>query len=135
MEFLYRTRSDTSVLEMRRLAAFARIRRGESLAAIARSLGVSRQAVHQWAQSVRERGAASLRRKPMGRPPKLNRAQMTRLWRLLARTPTYYGFPEEGWSPMRVSKLIHQYFGVRYDLYYIRPLLARFGWHWWSKKI
>ncbi|MGA2094723.1 MAG: helix-turn-helix domain-containing protein [Candidatus Acidiferrum sp.] len=135
MGFLFRTPSDKSILEMRRLAAFARIRRGEPLAAIARSLGVSRQAVHQWAQSVRERGAASLRRKPMGRPPKLSRKQMTHLWRLLAKTPTYYGFPEQGWSPMRVSELIYQQFGVRYDLYYIRPLLARFGWRRWSKKI
>jgi len=42
---------DAAVFEARRLAALPRIRRGESLSAIARQLGVSRQAVHQWRNS------------------------------------------------------------------------------------
>ena len=42
-------RRDAKKLEARRFAAVARLKRGESTAAIARSLGVCRQSVQRWA--------------------------------------------------------------------------------------
>ena len=47
-------------MEARRLAAAPQIRQGDSLSAIARRLGVSRQVVHQWAQRLRRRGRVEL---------------------------------------------------------------------------
>jgi transposase len=122
---------DAAVLEARRLAALPRIRRGESLSAIARQLGVSRQAVHQWAQQSRRRGAAGLRRIPRpGRPPKLARAQLAQLPRLLARGAEVHGFATAVWTTQRVADLLRRRFGVRYDRDHVCRLLHRFGWSW-----
>ena len=124
-------RRDAVVLEARRMAALPRIERGESLSAIARQLGVSRQAVHQWAQRGRRSGAAGLRRIPRpGRPPKLARRQLARLPRLLARGADAYGFPSAVWTTQRVADLLRQRFGVRYDRDHVCRLLHGFGWSW-----
>jgi transposase len=124
-------RRDAAVLEARRLAALPRIQRGESLSAIARQLGVSRQAVHQWARRSRRRGAAGLRRIPRpGRPPKLARAQLAQLPRLLVRGAEAYGFPTSVWTTQRVADLIRRHFGVCYDRDHVCRLLHRFGWSW-----
>lgn len=124
-------RRDAAVLEARRLAALPRLQRGESLSAIARQLGVSRQAVHQWAQHSRRRGAAGLRRIPRpGRPPKLARAQLAQLPRLLARGAEAHGFATGVWTTQRVADLIWQRFHVRYDRDHVCRLLHRFGWTW-----
>jgi len=93
-------RRDESGMEAHRLAAVPRGRRGEPLAAIARALGVGRQAVHKWAQQYRRRGAAGLRRRPRpGRPPKLARAQLAQLLRLVVQGAEAYGFPTPVWTP------------------------------------
>ena len=124
-------RRDAAVLEARRLAALPRIRRGESLSAIARQLGVSRQAVHQWAQQSRRRGVAGLRRIPRsGRPPKLARAQLAQLPRLLAHGAEAHGFSTAVWTTQRVADLLRRRFGVRYDRDHVCRLLHRFGWSW-----
>src|SRR5579863_7684413 len=100
---------DAAVLEARRLAALPRIRRGESFSSIARQLGVSRQAVHQWAQRSRRRGVAGLRRIPRpGRPPKLARAQLAQLPRLLAYGAEAHGFPTAVWTTQRVADLLRR---------------------------
>jgi len=124
-------RRDAAVLEARRLAAWPRIRRGESLSAIARQLGVSRQAVHQWAQQARRRGVAGLRCIPRpGRPPKLARAQLAQLPRLLARGAEVHGFATAVWTTQRVADLLRRRFGVRYDRDHVCRLLPRLGWSW-----
>lgn len=124
-------RRDAAVLEARRLAALPRIQRGESLSAIARQLGVSRQAVHHWAQRCRHRGAAGLHRIPRpGRPPKLARRRLAQLPRLLARGAEAYGFPSPVWTTRRVADLLWQRFRVRYDRDHVCRLLHRFGWSW-----
>ncbi len=124
-------RRDAAVLEARRLAALPRIQRGESLSSIARQLGVSRQAVHQWAQRCRRQGVAGLRHIPRpGRPPKLARAQLAQLPRLLARGAEAYGFLTAVWTTQRVADLLWQRFRVRYDRDHVCRLLHRFGWSW-----
>ena len=42
-------RRDAKKLEARRIAAMSRLQRGESIMAIARSLGVCKQSVQRWA--------------------------------------------------------------------------------------
>jgi transposase len=105
--------------------------RGERLAAIARQLGVSRQAVHQWAQRYQRRNRAGLHRRPRpGRPPNLARAQLAQLPRLLVRGAEAYGFPTPLWTTQRVADLLWQRFRVRYDRDHVCRLLHRFGWSW-----
>jgi transposase len=126
-----RTRRDARAMEERRLAALPRLQRGESLASIARQLGVSRQAVFVWAQSWRRRGAKALHRRPRpGRPPKLARPQLVQLPRLLARGAEAYGFSPPIWTTQRVADLIWRRFRVRYDRDHVCRLLHRFGWSW-----
>jgi transposase len=120
---------DAKVLEARRLAALPRIESGESLSAIARQLGVSRQAVHQWAQHYHRRGAAGLRRRARpGRPPKLSRQQLAQLPSLLARGAKAHGYLTEAWTSQRFADLLWKRFRVRYCRSYVSRLLQRFGW-------
>jgi len=118
-------------MEARRLAATSLFQRGDSLAAIARQLGVSRQAVFVWAQQWRRHGEAGLRRRPRpGRPPKLARRQMLRLPRLLAQGAEAYGFSSPIWTTQRIADLIWRRFRVRFDRDHVCRLLHRFGWSW-----
>ena len=65
-------RRDVKKLEARRIAAIARLGRGESTSKIARSLGVCVQSVQRWARSYRLHGNDGLRRLPKSGPhPKL----------------------------------------------------------------
>jgi transposase len=126
-----RPRRDASAMEARRLAATSLFQRGDALAAIARQLGVSRQAVFVWAQQWRRHGEAGLHRRPRpGRPPKLARRQMLRLPRLLAQGAEAYGFSSPIWTTQRVADLIGRRFGVRYNRDHVCRLLHRFGWSW-----
>lgn len=126
-----RPRRDASAMEARRLAALPRLQRGESLSSIARQLGVSRQAVFVWARQLRRRGEAGLRRRPRpGRPPKLARARLAQLPRLLARGAEAHGFSSPIWTTQRVADLLWRHFRVRYDRDHVCRLLHRFGWSW-----
>ena len=118
-------------MEARRLAAIPLLRRGESLSSIARKLGVSRQAVFVWDRQLHRRGETGLcsRRRP-GRPPKLARARLARLPRLLAQGAEAYGFSSPIWTTQRVADLIWRRFRVRYDRDHVCRLLHRFGWSW-----
>ena len=65
-------RRDAEKLEARRIAAVARLRRGESTSSVARSLGVRIQSVQRWARCYRINGEKGLRRLPKSGPrPKL----------------------------------------------------------------
>ena len=74
-------RRDARKLEARRFAAVARLQRGESIAAVARSLGVCRQSVLRWASWYRLRGEKGLRSRPKtgGPRPKLPQDKLARL--------------------------------------------------------
>jgi len=118
-------------LEARRLSALPHIQAGEPLADIARRLGVSRQAVHQWAVQYRQGGAVGLRRRARpGRRPKLPRHQLAQLPCLLARGAKAYGFATDEWTSQRIVDLIWKRSRVRYGRAYVCRLLHRLGWSW-----
>jgi len=125
------SRRDAQAMEARRLGAIPLLRSGESLSSIARRLNVSRQAVFVWSRQLRRRGQAGLRRRRRsGRPPKLRRAQLAQLPRLLAQGAEAYGFSTSLWTTQRVADLIWRRFQVRYDRDHVCRLLHRFGWSW-----
>lgn len=126
-----RSRRDARLMEQRRLAALSWFQQGDSLAAIARRLGVSRQAVFVWRRRWQRRGEAGLRRRPRpGRPPKLARRRLAQLPRLLAQGAEAHGFSSTIWTTQRVADLIWRRFHVRYDRDHVCRLLHRFGWSW-----
>jgi len=120
-------------LEARRFAAVACLKRGESTAAVARSLGVCRQSVQRWAACYRLRGEEGLRRRPKtgGPRPKLPREKLERLPILLAQGPSAHGFDTPVWTTERIVGLIWRRFRVRYSRDYVKhQLLPRLGWRW-----
>jgi transposase len=125
-----RPRRDANAMEARRLAALPLLEAGEPLSAVARKLGVSRQAVFVWNRRRRQGEAALLRRPRPGRPPKLARRQLVQLPRLLAQGAEVHGFSTPLWTMQRVADLIWRRFRVRYDRDHVCRLLHRFGWSW-----
>jgi transposase len=124
-------RRDAEKLEARRIAAMARLRRGESTSAIARSFGVSIQSVQRWARCYRLRGEEGLRHLPKSGPhPKLAHEKLAQLPGLLAKGPIAYGFETPVWTSDRIASLIWRRFRVRYSRDHVHKLLPRLGWKW-----
>ena len=124
-------RRDVEKLEARRIAAMARLERGESTSKIARSLGVCIQSVQRWARNYRLLGNQGLRRIPKSGPhPKLGREKLAQLPGLLARGPLSHGFETPVWTSERVALLIWHRFRVRYSFDHVKYLLASLGWRW-----
>jgi transposase len=124
---------DAKKLEARRFAAVARLERGESMAEVARSLGVCRQSVQRWASWHRLRGEEGLRRrrKTGGPRPKLAREKLARLPGLLEQGPAAHGFDTPVWTTERIARLIWRRFRVRYSRDYVKHrLMPRLGWRW-----
>jgi transposase len=124
---------DAIKLEARRFAAVARLQRGESIAEVARSLGVCRQSVQRWAVWYRLRGEKGLRRRPKtgGPRPKLARDKLERLPGLLEQGPAAHGFDTPVWTSERIAGLIWRRFRVSYSRDYVKHrLMPRLGWRW-----
>ena len=115
--------------ERRRAAAalFPRVRRQTlSQAAVARELGVSREAVRQWYVAWSRGGVRALQRRPTPGPrSKLSAAEWRRLATLLRHGAVAGGYDTEQWTLKRVAHLIRREFGVAYHPRYLeRPLRA-----------
>ena len=124
-------RRDAKKLETRRVAAMARLQRGESTSAVARSLGMSIQSVQRWALWHRLRGEEGLRRRPKpGGRPKLPPEKLVRLPGLLAQGPVAHGFDTPVWTSERIAGLIWRRFRVRYSRDHVHRLLPSLGWRW-----
>jgi transposase len=124
-------RRDAKKLEARRIAAVARLQRGESTSAIARSLGVSIQSVQRWALWHRLHGEQGLRRRPKtGGRPKLPREKLAGLPGLLEQGPVAHGFDTPVWTSERIAELIWRRFRVRYSRDHVHRLLPGLGWRW-----
>ena len=126
-------RRDAKKLEARRFAAVAQLQRGESTAAVARSLGVCIQSVQRWALWHRLHGdeGLRLRAKSGGPRPKLSLEKLARLSGLLAEGPSAHGYDTPVWTTERVAELIWRRFRVRYSRDHVNHrLLPRLGWKW-----
>jgi len=125
-------RRNAAKLEARRMAAMAQLRRGESIAAIARSLGVCKQSVQRWALWYRLHGEDGLRSRPKTGPrPKLTRERLAQIPSLLAQGPSAYGFDTPIWTTERIADVIWRRFRVRYSRDYVKlRLMPRLGWRW-----
>jgi len=124
-------RRDAEKLEARRIAAVARVQRGESTSKVARSFGVAIQSVQRWARCCRLLGEQGLRRIPKSGPhPKLAHHKLARLPRLLARGPIANGFETPVWTSERIALVIWRQFRVRYSRDHVKRLLPSLGWKW-----
>lgn len=119
-------------IEERRLEGGRLLQEGLlSKAEIARQLGVSRSAVSQWAQQMkqRRRGLKGLtRNKPTGASPRLTPAQWRQVLRVLQRGAQACGYDDERWTLGRIQQLIVQQYDVRYNTNYLSEKLHKSGW-------
>jgi len=125
-------RRDAKKLQARRIAAVARLQRGESIAAIARSLGVCKQSVQRWVLWYRLHGEDGLRLRPKTGPrPKLAGEKLAQLPGLLAQGPFVHGFDTPVWTTERIVEVVWKRFQVRYSRDYVKlRLMPRLGWKW-----
>lgn len=119
-------------LEKRRHRAMALLRAGEPYREVARRVGAALSSVVRWHQAYRRAPRTGLRARPIpGRPPRLTKAQQTRLRQLLLRGARAAGHTTELWTLKRIATLISTQFGVHYSPVGVWKLLRQgLGWSW-----
>ena len=108
-------RRDFEALERRRMRAFRLFEQGETQAAVARRLSVSRTTAMRWAQAWEEEGREGLRAAGRaGRKPRLSSDQLDAVEQALLQGPLAFGYATELWTLPRMAELIHRLTEVRY---------------------
>lgn len=124
-----RGRRDVAGLEARRFEAARLFARGQAQAAVMRQLGVSRQTAHRWYHAWRGGGRPALKAAGrLGRKPRLDRRQLSRVERELLRGAGHHGFPTDLWTLPRVAALIARVTGVHYHPGHVWYLLRGLNW-------
>ena len=112
----------------RRVRAGRMLQRGLTPAEVAARVGVARQTVYTWKQTLDEGGIDALReRRRTGPQSKLDEAALSCLREILLESPTAHGFGTELWTLKRVQQVIQRLFGVGYSEVHIWRLLGQMG--------
>jgi putative transposase len=107
-----------------RQRAIALLEQGLDKGEVARRIGVGRRTVRRWHRAWRQGGEAALAPKPAcGAPPRLSDQQKSALAQALLDGAKKAGYANELWTGRRVSELIRQRFGVRYNEHYVLEVL------------
>lgn len=123
------SRRDFAVLEARRYEAARLFARGESQAAVARTLGATRAAAHRWFHVWQGEGRAALKAAGRaGRKPRLEASQLAQVEAALLKGPGAHGFATELWTLPRVATVIERLTRVRYHPGHVWYILRRLGW-------
>lgn len=119
---------DIEALEQRRRQGMRLLAQGLSQADVARRCGVSRVSVWRWDQQRQRGGPGAWKRRPLGRRPKLNAADLRRLEKALLQGAQAHGFLNDLWTLPRVAEVIRRLSGVRFHPGHVWRLLGRLGW-------
>jgi transposase len=113
---------------VRRISALLDLAKGETVAQVAETHAVSRQAVYDWLKAFILEGLDSLnyRRSP-GRKPRLTKTQKKRLVELVEAGPLAAGYVTGCWTSLLIQHLIEREFGVLYNRHYVCELLHNLG--------
>jgi transposase len=112
--------------EARRLAAGRLLLAGKKNIEVVRALGVAPSSVVRWKAIVRRHGLEGLQTKPSaGRPPKLSKAQMKTLARILVEGAQAAGFSSDLWTGKRVTQVICGKFKVDYHPHHVLKILRQ----------
>ena len=111
-----RTKGSPDELEHRRQLAVQRTLEGYSADEVAEFLGISSRTVWRWLAAFRDRGPEGLTSRPVpGRPRKLTVTQEKIALRWLLGSPAEHGFATELWTASRLTQLIEEEFGIRFN--------------------
>jgi len=122
-------RRDFAALEVRRRAGVAMLKKGATQTEVARKLGVSRQAVHEWWLAYEQGGLRALwHRKAPGRPRTLATEQRKALLKLLREGALSHGFPTDLWTLKRIAAVIRREFGITFHRSHVQRILVAEKW-------
>lgn len=116
------------VLEGYRLAAVNLHTSKVEIEVIAKSFGVTLQAVYRWIRKFRKQGIKSLKSTVCcGVEPRLNEKQFKKLIQCLRQRATKLGYATDLWSGPRVRHLIKKMFKIEYHPKHMPRFLYRLG--------
>jgi len=116
-------------MEVRRLEAARRFALGETQAAVAKALGVTRVSAHNWYHAWKARGRPGLKGAGRaGRKPRLETAALVVVERALRVGPTAHGFRTDVWTLPRIAAVIERLTQVRHHPGHVWRILRRLGW-------
>lgn len=116
-------------MKARRLQAARLFARGESQAAVAKALGVTRVSAHHWFHAWKAGGRAKLNGAGrVGRKPRLDRTQLARIDDALRAGPRMQGFSTDLWTLPRVAAVIKRLTGVEHHPGHVWRVLRGLGW-------
>jgi transposase len=120
---------DHKTLEQLRIRAVRRIEQGAHPEDVAQGLGMTRTAVYGWLAKYREGGLAALKARPVpGRPPKLDGAQLQRIYTLVVgNDPRQLQGTFALWTRAMVRELIRREFAVALSEVSVGRLLRKLG--------
>ena len=120
---------DFAALEARRFQAARLFARGESQAAIARTLDVTPMTACRWCHAWKAAGRLGLKAAGRaGRKPRLDALQLAEFDTALRRGAHAHGFTTDLWTLPRVATVIERLTGVHYHPGYVWYLLRRLNW-------
>ena len=122
-------RRDFAGLERRRMRAVRLFEQGETQAAVARRLRVSRTTAMRWAAAWEDEGREGLRAAGRaGRKPRVSPEQLERIEQALREGPRAMGYRTELWTLPRVAELIEKITAVRYHPGHVWRVMRQLGW-------
>jgi transposase len=120
---------DFAALEARRRAGIDLLNEGATQTEVARKVGVSRQAVHEWWVAYQRGGLRALwHRRTPGRPRTLSTEQRKDLLKLLREGAIKHGFPTDLWTLKRIAELIRREFGITFHRSHVHRILIAEKW-------
>jgi transposase len=120
---------DFAAMEARRLHAARLFARGESQAAVAQKLGVTRVSAHHWYHAWKARGRPGLKGAGRaGRKPRLDADALAAVEQALRAGPAAHGFRTDLWTLPRIAAVIERRTGVQYHPGHVWRILRRLGW-------
>ena len=129
MNLTVQVRWDSRILEQRRKQAAKFFEKGETRAAVARALRVSRPSVGRWWRRWKRGGVKALCSAcGLGRKPRLTDRQLHLVDRSLREGALAHGYFTDLWTLPRVADVIHKVSGVRYHPGHAWKILHALEW-------
>ena len=111
----------------RRARGLALLAEGKTSKEVAAIVDVTKRSVDRW-QADAKKPKKKKATRPPGRPRKLSEKQVEKLEKALDKGSYAFGYADDYWTLDRISQMIWQLFGVRYETSAVWHVMQRMGW-------